>query len=309
MHIENIFWNLKKKFGFSKRNFMSSPKVLSQILSDFPEISRNMLSAMNFQNANQLTNLLVYALMSNETADHIEDLMDLEPGTVNQVVEMMSEIIAQKKDAFIQWPNEDEIEQNVRDFECYRENGEQTEFHNVFGALGTLDIPIKPALPKFYSISQPSSSSARNAHATYTPIKWQCSCDTNGFLQSSFVFVPTTENQSKNSFAFEANPISVELEQRKHEELYMVADETLTIFPYLLTPHEKRMIDAASFNRAHQSNRIVFDRTFEKIQKRFPSLKRIVHRDASSICNIIETIGILHNFFIIHRDDLYIDSE
>lgn len=268
-----------------------------------------MMSAMNFQSTNQLTNLLVYALMSNNTNDRIEELMCLEPGTVNQVVEMMSEIIAQKKDAFIQWPNDDEILQNVRDFQCYRGNGEQSEFHNVFGALGTIEIQIKPALSKFYSISQPSSSSARNTHATYTPVKWQCSCDTNGFLQSSFVFVPTTENQSKNSYAFEVNPISVELEQRKHDELYMVADETLTIFPFLLTPHEKRMIDADSFNRALQSKRIVIDRTFEKIQRRFPFLKRIEHRDANSICNTIETIGILHNFFIIHRDDLYIDSD
>lgn len=235
--------------------------------------------------------------------------MCLEPGTVNQIIEMMSEVIAQKKDAFIQWPNEDEIVQNVRDFECYREHGEHFEFPNVFGAVGSRDIPIRPALPKFYSISQPSSSSARNAHATYTPVKWQCSCDTNGFLQSSFVSVPSTENQSKNSFAFEANPISVELEQRKYEELYMVADETLTIFPYLLTPHEKRMIDADSFNRALQAKRIVIDQTFEKIQRRFSAIKRIEHRDANSICNIIETIGILHNFFIIHRDDLYMDGE
>lgn len=265
-----------------------------------------MMAAMNFQNANQLTNLMVYALMSNDTTDHIEDLMNLEPGTVNQVVGMMSEIIAQKKDAFIQWPNEDEIAANVRDFESY---GEPSEFHNVFGAVGTIEIPIRPALPKFYSVSQASSSSVRNAHGTYTPVKWQCSCDTNGFLQSSFVFVPTTEEQSKNSFAFEANPISVELEQRQHDGLYMVADETLTIFEYLLTPHEKRMIDADSFNRIHQSKRMAFDRTFEKIQHRFPALKRIVHRDANSICDIIETIGILHNFFIIHRDVLYIDGE
>lgn len=268
-----------------------------------------MLSELNFQNANQLTNLLVYALMSGETTDKIEQLMCLEPGTVNQVIEMMSEIIAQKKDAFIQWPNDDEILQNVRDFECYRENGQQIEFYNVFGAMGTIEIQIKPALSKFYTISQPSSSSSSTAHSTYTPVKWQCSCDTNGFLQSSFVFVPKTENQSKNSYAFEMNPIKVELENQKLDELYMVADETLTIFPFLLTPHEKRMIDADSFNKALQSKRIVIDRAFEKIQRRFPLLKRIEHRNANSICNIIETIGILHNFFIIHRDDLYTDGE
>lgn len=271
-----------------------------------------MLSELNFQNTSQLTNLLVYALMSGEATDHIEELMCLEPGTVNQVIEMMSEIIAQKKDAFIQWPNDEEILQNVRDFECYRDTDvgqNHGEFPNVYGVLGTIEIPIKPGLPKFYMISQPSSSSARNTHSTYTAVKWQCSCDTNGFLQSSFVFIPTIETQSKNSYVFDVNPIKAELENQKQDELYMVADETLTIFPVLLTPHEKRMIDADSFNRALQSKRCVIDRTFEKIQRRFPLLKRIEHRNPNSICNIIETIGILHNFFIIHRDDLYIDSE
>lgn len=266
-----------------------------------------MLSELNFQSADQLTNILVFALMSGETTDQIEQLMVLETGTVNRIIEIMCEIIAQKKGAFIQWPNDDEISQNVRDFECYRENG-QFEFYNVFGALGTIEIPIKPALSKFYSISQPSCSS-RNTHSTYTPVKWQCSCDTNGFLQSSLVFVPKTEKQSKNSYVFEVNPIKVELENQKLNELYMVADETLTICPILLTPHEKRMIDADSFNKALQSKRCVIDRAFEKIERRFPLLQRIEHRNANSICNIIETIGILHNFFIIHRDDLYIDGE
>lgn len=268
-----------------------------------------MLAELNFQNANQLANLLVYSLMSSETTGHIEQLMCLEPGTVNRVIEMMSEIIAQKKDAFIQWPNDDEILQNVRDFECYRDNGQLFEFpHNVFGALGTIEIPIKPALPKFYAVSQPSSSSTSNAHPTYTPVKWQCACDTNGFLQSSFVFVPATEKQSKNSYAFQVNPIKVQLENQKRNALHMVADETLTIFPFLLTPHEKRMVDADPFNKALEAKRVVIDRIFEKIHRRFPFLKHIGHRNASSICNIIETIGVLHNFFIIHRDDLYIDD-
>lgn len=112
-----------------------------------------------------------------------------------------------------------------------------------------------------------------------------------------------------SAFNLKVSKIKYELENQKLDELYMVADETLTIFPELLTPHEKRMIDADSFNKALQSKRAVIDRAFEKIQRRFPLLQRIEHRNANSICNIIETIGILHNFFIIHRDDLYIDGE
>lgn len=267
------------------------------------------MAELKLQTAEQLTNLLVYALMSGEKSHQIEQTLFLESGTVNKMIEIMTESIAQKKEAFIQWPNDDEILQNVRDFQCYHNNA-HSEFRNVFGAIGTIDIPIKPALPRFYSISQQSCSTRINtADATYTPIKWQCSCDTNGFLQSSLVLAPKTENQSKNSYVFEVNPIKLELANQNANELHMVADETLTIFTCLLTPHEKRMIDAVPFNETLESKRIVIDRTFEKIQRRFMLLNRIEHRNANSICNIIETIGILHNFLIIHRDDLYIDSE
>lgn len=232
----------------------------------------------------------------------IEHTMFLEPGTVNTVLEFLCEIIADKKNAFIQWPNDDEIVQNARDFKALPAYG---PFENVFGAIGTIDIPIRPALSKHYTISEPSCST-HTTHTTYTPIKWQCSCDTNGFLQSSLVFIPQTEKQSKNSYVFGMNPVKWELESQHDNEFYMVADQTLTMFRFLLTPHEKRQIDADTFNKTLQSKRIVIDRAFEKIQRRFPLLNRIEHRDANTICKIVETIGILHNFFIIHRDELYI---
>lgn len=233
----------------------------------------------------------------------IEQTMFLETGTVNKVLELLCEIIADKKNAFIQWPNDDEIAQNVREFESFSSYG---PFESVFGAMGTIEISITPALSTFYTISQPSCST-HTTDTTYTPIKWQCSCDTNGFLQSSFVFIPQNEKQSKNSYAFEMNPVQWELErQQSANEFYMVADETLAMSRFVLTPHEKRQIDADAFNKTLQSKRIVIDRAFEKIQQRFPLLQRIEHRDANTISNIIETIGILHNFFIIHRDDLYI---
>lgn len=262
------------------------------------------MSEFNLRSAAQLTNLLVYALMSGEMAHQIEQTLFLEPGTVHQVLEIICEMISDKKNAFIQWPNDEEISQNVRDFERFSADDE-CEFPNVFGAIGTVEIPIKPALPKYYTIPLPSCSS-HATNPTYTPIKWQCSCDTNGFLQTSFVFIPQKEKQSKNSYVFDVNPVKWELNSQRANELYMVADETLTIFPVLLTPHEKRMIDADAFNKTLHSKRIVIDRAFEKIKRRFPLLERIEHRDANCICNIIETIGILHNFFIIHRDGLYV---
>lgn len=236
--------------------------------------------------------------MTGEDSVKTEETLFLETGTVNKVLSAMCEIIADKKDAFIHWPSKKEIHQNVRHFERYDEFG-QYEFYNVFGAIGTLELHAKPALPNYLIISVTGENS------TYTPIKWQCSCDVSGFLQSSSVIVPKKENETKNSYVFEMNPLKSKLDAMKDEEVYLVADETLTLIPYLLTPHEKLLLYAEQHNRALESKRKVIDKTFEKMFNRFSILSRIELRDADSIRNLIETVGILHNFFLIQGDQLY----
>lgn len=237
--------------------------------------------------------------MTSEQSKETELTLFLEPGTVNKALEALCDIIAEKKHAFIHWPNKREIEQNVRLFESYQEYG-YYEFFNVFGAIGTLEIQIQPALPNYLPVSK--------SNRTYTPIKWQCSSDTGGILQSSFVLLPKKENETKNSYVFEVNPVKVKLEAMKSDEVYLVADETLTLFPYLLTPHEKLIIRAEEHNRALESKRKIIDNVFGKIQSRFLILQRIELRSAKSISNLIETVGILHNFFMVHNDHLYISE-
>lgn len=268
-------------------------------MGDFPEITPTLFIDLNVVSIDQLTNILIYALMTSEQSGQTEETLFLEPGTVNKVLETLCNIIAEKKHAFIHWPNKREIQQNVRLFESYQEYG-YYEFYNVFGAIGTIDVQVKPALKKYLSVIE--------TNQTNTPIKWQCSCDTGGILQSSFVLVPKKENETKNSFVFEGNPIKTKLEAMKSDEVYLVADETLTIFPYLLTPHEKIIIRADEHNVALESKRKIIDNVFDKIRSRFSILQRIELRSAKSICNLIETVGILHNFFMVHNDNLYINE-
>lgn len=274
--------------------------MLSQILEGFDEINAALLAKLNLQTVEQATNLLVYALMTDKKSENTEETLCLEPGTVNNVLETLCEIIAQKKDAFIHWPNKREIERSVRRFENYQEYG-YFEFYNVFGAIGTVEIRLKPAIPNYLAVA-----GTVNKNAKYTPIKWQCSCDTSGILQSSLVFIPKIEKEIKNSYVFEMNPVKQKLESMKSDEVYLVADETLTIFPFLLTPHEKIIIRSEEHNRALQSKRKVLDKMFEKVTDRFSVLKRIELRNAKSIRNLIDTVGVLHNFFMIHNDRQYI---
>lgn len=257
------------------------------------------MSNFNLQTDAQLTNLLFYALMTNnETSAATERNLFLEPGTVDKVIRTLCEIIARRKHAFIMWPNEREIKKSVRQFESYDEFG-SFEFYNVFGAIGTLELHVQPALRNQLTIQM------TDCNSSYTPIKWQCSSDANGLLQSSFVMIPTTDKETKNSYIFEINPLKERLEAMKIDEIYSVSDETLTLFPFLLTPHEKIIIHAEQHNRALESKRKIIDKTFAIIQNRFPILDRIELRDAESIRNLIDTLGVLHNFLMIHGDPLY----
>lgn len=269
-------------------------------MEGFDEINADLLTKLNLQTLGQVTNLLVYALMTADKSKKTEETLCLEPGTVNKVLQTLCEIIAQKKDAFIHWPNKREIERSVRRFENYQEYG-HFEFYNVFGAIGTVEIRLKPQIPNYLAIA-----GTNNKNTKYTPIKWQCSCDTSGILQSSLVLIPKIEKESKNSYVFEVNPVKQKLETMKLDEVYLVADETLTIFPFLLTPHEKIIIRSEDHNIALESKRKVVDKMFEKIIDRFSVLKRIELRDAESIQNVVDTVGVLHNFFMIHNDRQYI---
>lgn len=273
--------------------------MFTQILSRFDEFNASLVTSCNLQTEAQLANLFFYALMTDETSETTEQTLFLEAGTVNKLLRTLCQIITRKKDAFIAWPDRNEITKSVQQFESYQEFG-HFEFYNVFGAIGTLEIHVRPAIRNYLSLLKSES--------TYTPIKWQCSSDSNGLLQSSYVMVPKLDKETKNSYIFEKNPVKRRLEVMKLDEIYLVADETLTLFPFLLTPHEKIIIHAEQHNRALDSKRKIIDKTFAVMQNRFAILTRIELRDADSIRNLIDTVGILHNFLVIHGDQLYMNE-
>lgn len=281
--------------------FFLSVQLLKLILGDFDGIDANFVFNLKLQTLEQLTNILVYALMTTAGSDETEQTLLLESGTVNRVLQSVCKIIAHNKSTFIPWPSKHEIERSVKRFDRFHEYG-QYEFYNVFGAIGTVEFHVKPALPDYLNIPETAEN------ASYTPIKWQCSCDVSGFLQSSFVVVPKKDLETKNSYVFEMNPVQTRLEAMKTDEVYLVADETLTLVSYLLTPHEKIIIHSDQHNKALESKRKVIDKTFEKILSRFRILDRIELSDENSIRDIIDTVGILHNFFVVHNDELYLND-
>lgn len=269
-------------------------------LEKFGDLSSISIAQFNLQSVDQLINLAIFTLMSPDDFKSIEQHFFLDPGIVERILHKFCGIVADVKEKFIRWPTKCEIERSRIQFERLTEFG-RFEFYNVFGAIGTTDISIMPPLKDFLLV--PSSDGA------YTPIKLQCCCNANGLLQSSFVFIPKQESDTKNSNVFEANPTKVNIESMESDdEIYVVGDETLTLCPILMTPHDKIVVHSDQFNKALESKRKIIDKVFDRMWIHFPILNRIELRDAKRITELIETICILHNFFTTNRDPGYLQK-
>lgn len=257
------------------------------------------LGDLNIRSFDQLTRLFTYVLMTDENVETTESRFDLKAGAVKHILDIICHAILQHKNKFIRWPNQREIDNSIDEFENLHEN-EYYEFYNVFSAIGTTEVYVQPAIPNHFSIEAEGYD--------YTPVKLQCCCDAGGYIQASFVTIPKTEADAKNSTVFLANPIRSVLEGMKSSENYVVSDQTLTDFPFLLTPHDDDIDNADEFNQALEAKRRTVDRTFAKIESQFQILNRIELCDKKSICELIEAICILHNFLVENNDSQYLNT-
>lgn len=139
-------------------------QFLKRIFEDFGEITPEVIINLNLRTIDQLTNLLIYALMTDENSKHIEETLFLETDTVSKVLTTMCAIIAGKKDVFIHLPFKKEMSMANM---------------NVFGALGTIELHEQPPL----SIYRAVPTTTTHSNSMCTPVKWQCSCDVRSFLQ------------------------------------------------------------------------------------------------------------------------------
>lgn len=282
-------------------NYFPYPiQTLTNILRQHAGLDSIPVENFNLQTVDQFVNLAIYSMMTHETIDSIEQHFFMDNGIVERILRLFTKAVCSIKDRFIRWPTKREIDQFCLQFEHLNEFG-CFEFYNVFAAIGTIDICIRPPLENFLKVQDP-----KNITKLHTPVKLQCSCNATGSFQSCFVSFPKRESDTKNSSVFDANPITDKLETIKSNETYIVGDKTLSLCPYLMTPHDKIVPHSESHNKALESKRKIIDKTFEKICTRFPILMRIGLRDNEEISHLIESICILHNFFSMKRDQGYL---
>lgn len=267
-----------------------------KVLCQHTDLKSVPASDYNLQTMDQLVNLAIHSLMSGNDFQTIEQNFFLDPGVVQRILIVFCKAVSHLKDKFIQWPDRGGIERHCHQFERMNEFGSY-DFYNVFGAMATRDFCIKPPLNNYFEV--------QTADASYTPIKLQCCCDANGLLFSSFVSFPKMEPDTKNSRVFEASPLKLALKRMKSNEAYIVADQSLSLCPILMTPHDKIIAHSEQHNKALESKRKIIDKVMDKICSRFPILGHIEVRNSQTISRLIETICILHNFFVMNRDQGY----
>lgn len=247
----------------------------------------------------RLTNVFVYSLMCVHDFATVDRKFSLAPGVAERVTYKVCSFIAAHKKLFFRLPNRMEIEQSIREFAAHAVHGEP-EFRNIFSAVGSIDVPVTPGLVDHFSIATGSGSSA-----TVTPVKLQCSCDANGFLQSCFVLVPAVELDTKNVEAFVQSPLYEALETRPVDGNYMVADHSFSTMPVLLTPRDTDDHRAATFNRSLESRRIVIDQAFARIRNRFSILNRIECDDPQIVRDFIVSVCVLYNVLVANDGTAY----
>lgn len=288
-HLNKIHFYVSKYESFSLFMFF---QFLSRLLTSIELIDTNWLNELDIHSIHRLTYLFVYAIMSEYSFNDIDKEFCVSAGVTKKAVHKVCSILAAHKHMFFRLPNDIEIDENVDDFAQFNDYG-QFEFQNVFGAMGMIDVDIMPAITGYYSVNQTDDPSS-----SYTPAKLQCSCDANGFLQSSFVLIPEIELDTKNAEAFKLSPLYTALDYRPADRNHMVADYSFTSIPFLLTPLEEDGAGAEQFNRALESKRLIIDQTFSIIQNRFTILNRIDSDDAKAVCNLIESVCVIYNIFI-----------
>lgn len=230
--------------------------------------------------------------MSEHDFDGVDQCFHLTDGVAERVANSVSSIVAIHKDFFFQFPSGWDLEHNAAGFAEFTNIG-LYEFPSVYGALGTIDINVIPALPDSHAVP-----CADDPTVTTTAVKLQCTCGPNGFLQSCFVLVPVDEIETKNVEALKQSPLFDVMTNRPIDGYHMIADLSFDKIPFLLTALDTNEEGAKEYNGALESARAIIDQTFSIIRNRFPVLDRLKTDDAGSVCNMIESVCVLYNVFV-----------
>lgn len=198
--------------------------------------------------------------------------------TVSKTIKsVMKEIIA-KKDRWIRFPNSDE------DFEIAIHSwASKFNIPDVIGAIDCTHIWIQKPLV------HPNEYVNRKG---FFSLNVQATCNADEHFTSVDVTWPGSVHDSRIWKNSEIDPIMAQ----NSKNAILLGDEGYGLTPWLLTPFKKPIMPLQrDFNKEHAKERVIIERMFGQLKKRFPMLHHQVRLKDDRIPTFIVCAIILHN--------------
>jgi hypothetical protein len=199
--------------------------------------------------------------------------------TVCRTVDYVSRKILEKANQWIKFPTRhEEVEDAKRLWQ------EKYNFPCAFGALDCTQIKIrKPAVHGDEYICRKQFAS----------INVQATCNSDELFTSVDASWPGSVHDSRILRNSDILPV---ISRFDRGQAVLLADSGYAIAPWLMTPYRNPQTPVENyFNEQHATNRIIIERCFGQVKKRFPILMNEIRVSLNKILRIITSCFVLHN--------------
>ncbi|XP_063931186.1 putative nuclease HARBI1 [Zophobas morio] len=198
--------------------------------------------------------------------------------SVSRNVKFVSEKIYEKVNQWIQFPAEQaEIDAARHQWQ------EAFNFPFVIGALDCTQIKIKKPLEHGDEYICRKQFASINVQATCNSREW-------------FTSVDATWPGSVHDSRIWRNSSVLPIISRYQGQAILLGDSGYAVAPWLITPYRNpRNQVEIHFNNMHKRNRVIIERCFGQVKKRFPILMNDIRVRLSRIPKLIVSCFVLHN--------------
>lgn len=222
----------------------------------------------------------------------IGEEMNIHQSTVSKTIKYVSEKIIQKASLWIQFPSSPQKIRNAKQLWQDR-----FRFPTAIGALDCTHVRIQKPGP-------PHGDEYINRKG-FPSINVQATCNAREIFTSVDASWPGSVHDSriwKNSLARQAISNSV--------NCVLLADSGYGIEPWLMTPYRNPINNRQSaYNQLLKTERVVIERCFGQLKRRFPILQYVNRVKLNRIANTIVCCFVLHNIAKYLQDEDFPDDD
>lgn len=209
--------------------------------------------------------------------DGIAEDIGIHRSTVSKTIPFVLQQIVEKSNEWIVFPVGGKIE------DAKREWGERYQFPTAFGAIDCTHVPIKkPSLHGDDYVNRKG----------FCSINVQCTCNAKELFTSIDAQWPGSVHDSRilrNSTIFQ-------LMETTPDNAILLGDIGYGISRWMMTPYDNPGTqEELAYNRLHSKERVIIERCFGQMKKRFAILQQPIRVDIAKVPSIIVACATLHN--------------